>query len=82
MVVKWPTWKVVSLISDQTLGLPNAYNPMYFDTNISENKDGKSCVTNSEFYLSQMSLGYMSRGLMVKYLTVKYLSHGQNSEVK
>ena len=40
------------------LGLLNAYNPMYYDRNISENKDGKKsegsclfCVTNGEFYL-------------------------------
>ena len=39
------------------LGLLNAYNPMYFDRNISQNKDGKknegsylSCVRNGEFY--------------------------------
>ena len=42
------------------LGLLNAYNPMYYDRNISENKDGKksqgsylSCVTNGEFYFSK-----------------------------
>ena len=39
-----------------------AYNPMYFDRNISENKDGKkkegsylSCVTNDEFYFTSTS---------------------------
>ena len=40
------------------LGLLNAFNPMYFDRNISENKDGKKMravicrVANSEFYFS------------------------------
>ena len=45
------------IVSKFDLGLLNAYNPMYFDRNISENKDGKkiegsywSCVTYSEFH--------------------------------
>ena len=29
------------IVSKFDLGLLNAYNPMYFDRNISENKDGK-----------------------------------------
>ena len=47
------------IVSKFDLGLLNAYNPMYFDRNISENKDGKitevsylSCVRNGEFYFS------------------------------
>ena len=45
------------IVSKFDLGLLNAYNPMYFDRNISENKNSKinegsylSCVTNGEFY--------------------------------
>ena len=47
------------IVSKFDQGLLNAYNPMYFDWNISENEDGKknegsylSCVTNGEFYFS------------------------------
>ena len=29
---------------------------MYFDRNISENKDGKSCVMNGEFYFTKMTI--------------------------
>ena len=44
------------IVSKLDLGLLNAYNPMHFDRNISENKDGKKnegsylsiCVTNGE----------------------------------
>ena len=49
------------IVSKFDLGLFNAYNPMYFDRNISENKDGKenegsylSCVTNGEFYFRKV----------------------------
>ena len=45
------------MVSKFDPGLLNAYNPMYFDRNVSEDKDGKKmtaviclCVTNIEFY--------------------------------
>ena len=48
--------------SEFNLGLLNAYNPMYFNRNISESKDGNksewsylSCVTNGEFHFSILS---------------------------
>ena len=44
------------IVSKFDLGLLNAYNPMYFDRNISKNEDGKSYVTNGEFYFNKCIL--------------------------
>ena len=40
------------MVSKFDLGLLNAYNPVYFDRNISESKENLSCVTNGELYFN------------------------------
>ena len=54
---------VKSWTSKFDIGLLNAYNPLYFDRNISENKDCKkekgsylSGVTNGELYFSKQTI--------------------------